>query len=161
MSENKDIEKTNQKSKTPQKNNQSKSSESYYVNTRRLSVKEKAFCRYYVELNNGQQAATKAGYAEKTARITASKLLTRTNVHQEIERLRAKQEASSIATSQQVMQFFTDVMNGKIKDQFGLDASLSDRTRAAQELAKRTVDLDNRIAGKPDTVMEIKLDWSR
>ena len=154
MSENKDIEKTN---KTPQKKSKKKQSS----DTRPLTPKEKAFCRYYVELNNGLQSAIKAGYKERSARSIASTLLTKQNIHQEIERLRTKQEESTIATSQQVMQFFTDVMNGKIKDQFGLEASLSDRTRAAQELAKRTVDLDNRIAGKPDTVMEIKLDWSR
>lgn len=34
----------------------------------------------------------------------------------------------------------TDVMRGKIKDQFDLDASLSERTKAAQELLKRNVD---------------------
>ena len=50
-------------------------------------------------------------------------------------------------------------MRGEIKDQFGLDASLNDRTKAAQELAKRTVDVENRIKGVPDTQISIKLDW--
>ena len=38
------------------------------------------------------------------------------------------------------MKYLTDVMRGKIKDQFDLDASLSERTKAAQELLKRNVD---------------------
>ena len=59
------------------------------------------------------------------------------------------------------MEYFTRVMNGEEKDQFGLDAPLSERTRAAQELAKRTIDLDNRMQGKADNVIQIKLDWGR
>ena len=59
------------------------------------------------------------------------------------------------------MQFFSAVMRGEVKDQFGLDATLSDRTRAAQEIAKRTVDIENRKAGEPDQLVAIKLDWSR
>lgn len=128
---------------------------------RPLSDKEKAFCQYYIELNNATQAAIKAGYSEKTARTIGARKLTEVHMQAEIARLREEQMGKSIATAQEVMQFFTDVMNGKVKDQFGLEASLSDRTRAAQELAKRTVDLDNRLAGKADQVMEIKIDWSR
>ena len=128
---------------------------------REMTIKEKAFCREYAESGNGQQAATKAGYAEKTARQTANKLLTKTYIRDEITRITNKKEKKSIATGQEVMEFFTKVMNGEVKDQFGLEASLADRTKAAQELAKRTVDIENRIAGKPDATVAIKLDWKR
>ena len=70
-------------------------------------------------------------------------------------------KSSSIASAQEVMEYFTRVMKGEEKDQFGLDAPLSERTRAAQELAKRTVDIENRIQGRADNVIEIKLDWQR
>lgn len=126
-----------------------------------LNQKQSLFCQYYAETGNGMQSAIKAGYAAKTATITASKLLTKTSVTDEIARIRGKMEERHIATGQEVMEFFTKVMNGEIKDQFGLDASLGDRTKAAQELAKRTVDIDNRIAGKSDSVVAIKLDWRR
>ena len=59
------------------------------------------------------------------------------------------------------MEFFTKVMRGQVKDQFGLDAPLSERTRAAQELAKRTIDIDNRLKGVADNVTEVKIDWGR
>lgn len=42
-----------------------------------------------------------------------------------------------IATADDVMEFLTRVMNNEEKDQFGLDASLSDRISAARELMKR------------------------
>lgn len=65
------------------------------------------------------------------------------------------------ATASEVMEYFTKVMRGEEKDQFGLDAPLSERTKAAQELAKRTIDIENRASGKADERIEIKLDWSR
>lgn len=67
----------------------------------------------------------------------------------------------SVADAEEVMEYFSSVMRGEVKDQFGLDAPLSERTRAAQELAKRTIDIENRANGKADNVVEIKLDWSR
>ena len=39
------------------------------------------------------------------------------------------------------MRYFTSVMRGEVKDQFGLDAPLAERTKAAVELAKRKVDV--------------------
>lgn len=67
----------------------------------------------------------------------------------------------SVAAATEVMQYFTRVMRGEEKDQFGLDAPLSERTKAAQELAKRTVDIENRMNGVTDQKVEIKLNWSR
>ena len=131
---------------------------------KRLTPKEKAFCSFYVELNNGQQAAIKAGYAPNSARGQASRMLTKPHVQAEIAQLREKQASESIATSQQVMEYFTNVMMGRIKDQFGLEASLAERTKAAQELAKRTVDVDNRLKGitaAADNEVVIKVDWGQ
>ena len=48
-----------------------------------------------------------------------------------------KLECERIATADEVMQFLSDVMRGRVKDQFGLDPALSDRLVAARELLKR------------------------
>lgn len=129
-----------------------------------LNKKQKAFCRYYVELGNETQAGIKAGYSPKTAHAQASRLLTKVKIQDEIHKLMEpvqKEEEKHIATAQDVMEFFTNMMNGKIKDQFGLDATNSDKIKAAQEIAKRTVDIENRTQGKADARVEIALDWSR
>ena len=128
-------------------------------NDKKLTAKQQAFCRYYIELNNGTQAAIKAGYKESTAGYMASQNLNKQLIIDEITRLKEKAEKSSIATGQQVMEFFTRVMNGEEKDQVGLDISASDRLRAAQELTKRTIDLDNKLAGQADNKIEISLKW--
>jgi phage terminase small subunit len=48
----------------------------------RLSEREKMFCEYYLGSanKNATQAAISTGYAEKTARATASRLLTNVNI---------------------------------------------------------------------------------
>lgn len=128
-----------------------------------LNEKQKKFCREYVKTGNGMQSAIKAGYSKNAATVQASRLLTNDNIKAEIARLSEKRDIKrdekAIADAAEVMQYFSAVMRGEIKDQFGLDASLNDRTKAAQELAKRTVDVENRIKGVPDTQISIKLDW--
>lgn len=131
----------------------------------RLNIRQEAFCRYYVETGNGTQSAIKAGYTpgknNTNAAVQADHLLRLTKIKEEIARIQQKPTEKHIATAQEVMQFFTDMMQGKIKDQFGLDATNGDRLKAAQEIAKRTVDIENRSQGKADARVEIALDWRR
>ena len=103
-----------------------------------LTPKQKAFADYYIECGNAAEAAKKAGYKEyKSSKVEASKTLRNPNVAAYIaERMNPKEE-SRIASAEDVMKFFSDVMNGRVKDQFGLEASLSDRINAGKELMKR------------------------
>ena len=113
-------------------------------------------CEWELEEGLREQMPT-----DSTCSSGGANMLQRPNVQKEywirLEQMRQR----GVADSTEVMQYFTSVMRGQIKDQFGLDASLSDRTQAARELAKRTVDVENRVAGKPDAVIAISLDWSR
>ncbi len=52
-----------------------------------LTSKEERFCYEYVLHLNGAKAATLAGYAERSARITASKLLTKPNIAEKIRHM--------------------------------------------------------------------------
>ena len=126
-----------------------------------LTARQLFFIDKYLELGNATKAAIAAGYSDKSADVKGSQLLSKSCVKEEIERRQQKFHEKNIATSTEVMEYFTKVMNGEILDQFGLEAPLAERTKAAVELAKRTVDIDNRVSGKPDGVLEIKLDWKR
>lgn len=125
---------------------------------------ELEFIKNYIRLCNGTEAAkatgiqcsTESGYKDR-----AYKMLNKPNVKAEIKRIMDEIRKDTVATAEEVMSYFTQVMRGDIKDQFGLDAPLSERTRAAQEIAKRTVDLENRQKGTPDNVIAVKLDWGR
>jgi phage terminase small subunit len=104
---------------------------------RKLTPKQRAFCDYYIELGNATEAAIKAGYNKKTARQIGSMNLTKVDIKQYIEeRIKALDDAR-IAKGEEVLQYLTKVMRGEEKDQFGLDASLQDRTKAAELLGKR------------------------
>lgn len=129
----------------------------------KLTPKQSKFIDKYLELGNGTQAYIQAGYkasSTEVAKVEASKLLTKPNILAEIAKRQEEVHKSTIATAQEVMEYFTRVMKGEEKDQFGLDAPLSERTRAAQELARRTVDIENRLQGKADAEVKITLDWS-
>ena len=106
----------------------------------KLTPKQKKSCDEYLKLGNATQAAKNAGYSEKTAYRTGADNL---KVPHILDYINARQEqiaSKDIADIEEIMKYLTDVMRGKIKDQFDLDASLSERTKAAQELLKRNVD---------------------
>lgn len=54
-----------------------------------------------------------------------------------IKRRTDEQEAALVADSNEILKFYTAVMRGEVKDQFGMDASLSDRLKAGDSLMKR------------------------
>ena len=108
-----------------------------------LTPRQKAFADYYIECGNSTEAARKAGYSEKTSRSIGAENLTKPDISAYIaERMQAQNEAR-VASADEVLQFFSSVMRGEVKDQFGLDAALSDRLNAGKELMKRYAAADN------------------
>lgn len=107
----------------------------------KLTPKQKAFADYYIETGNATEAATRAGYSKGSARQIGAENLTKPSICQYISERTKPTEEKRIATGDEVMQFFTSVMRGEVKDAFGLDMSAQDRLTAAKELAKRTVDV--------------------
>lgn len=109
---------------------------------RNLTPKQKAFADYYVECGNATEAAKRAGYSESSAKEIGCENLTKPNISAYIAERTAPIEKKRIATGDDVMEFFTAVMKGEVKDAFDLPPSLQDRLNAAKELAKRTVDIN-------------------
>lgn len=108
-----------------------------------LTPKQKAFADYYIECGNATDAARKAGYKEESCRTIGCQNLTKRNISAYIaEHMQAQNEAR-VASADEVLQFFSSVMRGEVKDQFGLDAALSDRLNAGKELMKRYAAADN------------------
>lgn len=101
----------------------------------KLTEKQKRFIDYYVETANATESAKRAGYSSKTAKNIGAENLTKLNYFIQ-ERLK-QLEDNRIASQEEVLQYLTKVMRGEEKDQFGLDASLQDRTKCAELLGKR------------------------
>lgn len=129
-----------------------------------LTIKEKAFCREYIKSGNASQSYIKAGYKAKnnqSAGVMAHRMLSKPKIASEITRLENAKAKPTIMSGQEVMEHFSAIARGEEKDQFGLDIGAGDRIKALVELAKRTVDIDNRVAGKADQKVEISLNWKR
>lgn len=107
---------------------------------KKMNEKQKAFCDYYLELGNATEAYKRAYpncKKDGTARTNSSKLLTNANISQYIDERLKEIESERIAKPEEVLQYLTKVLRGEEKDQFGLDATLQDRTKAAELLGKR------------------------
>lgn len=118
-----------------------------------MNARQKAFADYYIETGNASEAARRAGY--KGDKVTASRLLTNVNLTQYIKERMDALDKERIASADEVMQFYSDVIRGKIKDQFGLDASLNDRIKAADSLMKRYNIAEDKLRATQEKLAEV------
>ena len=130
-----------------------------------LNQRQIRFVQNYMKTNSITHSAIDAGYSKKTAHVQGSNLLKNPKILEYITAINERLESEKIADIQEVMEYLTSVMRGEKKDQFDLDASLGDRTRAASELPKRldvrakTVNVDCAVTiidDIPDEELEIE-----
>ncbi len=103
----------------------------------KLTPKQKKFAVEFLISGNITDAAKKAGYSERSARQIGSLNLTKPNVVEYMNEILDKTKSEEVATTEEVLEFLTSVMRGNVAEQFGLDPSITDRTKAAQLLMKR------------------------
>ena len=113
-----------------------------------LKPREQAFISSYVLCKVGVQAVREAGYRTKDPWAQASALLARPEIRAEIEKQLEEFNSRKIADANEVLQFYTSVMRGEILDQFGIEASLDTRIKAANELAKHKIELPMKLEQK-------------
>lgn len=116
----------------------------------KLTPKQKAFADYYIETGNATEAARKAGYRESSARQIGTENLSKPSVSAYIAARMAEIDSKRIASAEEVIEFYSAVMRGEVKDSFGLDASLSDRLKAGENLMKRYAVTADRNKGATD-----------
>lgn len=103
----------------------------------KLTPKQKRFADYYIETANLYQSALKAGYSKNYAKAQAHKLLDNVGIKEYVKERMEKLDKKRIASADEVLEYLTKVMRGDIKDQFGLEIAIQDRTKAADLLGKR------------------------
>lgn len=109
-----------------------------------MTEKQRRFADYFIETGNAAEAARRAGYSARSAKQTGEKNMTKHDLSAYIKARLAEIDAGRVAAADEVMIFYTAVMRGEVKDQFGFDAQLSDRLNAAKELMKRFAAVDDR-----------------
>lgn len=102
-----------------------------------LTPKQKAFADYYIECGNATESAKRAGYKDSSARQIGAENLSKPSISAYIAERQKQIEDSRIASAAEVQRFYSAVLRGEIKDQFGLEASLDTRMAAGRELMKR------------------------
>ena len=119
----------------------------------KLTIKQKAFADYYIELGNATQAAEKAGYSKKTAYRTGADNLIKPQVKSYIDERLKQIEDERIADAAEVMKYLTKVMRNELTEEVVVvegegegcssarivkkDISAKDRNKAAELLGKR------------------------
>jgi phage terminase small subunit len=117
-----------------------------------LTPKQKAFADEYLKCGNATEAAKKAGYNSKSARQIGTENLSKPSISEYIAERQKQIDDSRIADVKEVLEFYSSVLRGEIKDQFDVDAALSDRLAAGRELMKR---YDKSDDGKKDALAKL------
>lgn len=118
----------------------------------KLTVKQQRFADEYIRLGNITQAALNAGYSPKTAHSVGNENLKKPMVKAYIDIRMDELKKESIAEQDEVLQYLTAVMRGKVKDEqllvvgdeFGSSVESHEkrsdtmaRTKAAELIGKR------------------------
>ncbi|MED4255181.1 terminase small subunit [Priestia megaterium] len=114
----------------------------------KLTPKQQAFGDYYIETGNATQAAIKAGYSKKTARVIGQENLLKPAIKKYIEKLNKQIESERIADMKEVKEFWTSmVRNNKLEPKDRLKASeyIAKTNGAFLEKVEHTGDMDLNI----------------
>ena len=122
--------------------------ETYTHTGHTLTQLEQAFIASFIVCKNGTQAVIEAGYKAKHPAQQASRLLDREYIREEISHRIQEEEDAKVAKASEILQFYTSVMRGQVLDQFGIEASLDTRIKAANELARHQIELPMKLEQK-------------
>ena len=128
------------------------------LSNNKITTQQLLFIQNYITNGfNATQAAIDANYHSKSrdalkARNNiakmASELLRRPAISEEISLRLKAQEDAKIASATEILQFYTSVMRGEVLDQFGIEASLDTRIKAANEMAKHKIEIPMKLEQK-------------
>ena len=114
-----------------------------------MNARQKRFCDEYLIDCNATQAAIRAGYSPKTAKVTGAKMLTNANLKAYIDEQLERIHNEKTADAQEVLEYLTAVMRGQHKEQTlqlvgdgvqkiaDIDVSAKERLKAAELIGKR------------------------
>ena len=114
-----------------------------------MTLKQQRFADEYIITGNATQAAIKAGYSKKTAKVIGNENLTKPYIKKYIDERLAQLESEKIASQQEVLSYLSSVMRGEMTEQTlrsvgesgqviaEIDVGAKDRIKAAELLGKR------------------------
>lgn len=112
----------------------------------KLTAKQKLFADEYIKSGNATQSAIKAGYSNKYAKSSSSKMLENVGIKSYIDGKMAEIESHKVADAKEVLQYLTRVLRGDETEEVPDPVHggtverkplIKDRTTAAREIMKR------------------------
>lgn len=102
----------------------------------KLTAKQKRFCDEYLIDLNATQAAIRAGYSKKTARVIGAQNLSKLAVKNYINERMKEKEAELIADSDEVMRYLTSVLRGQSQSEVVVVENIGDYMSEARLIQK-------------------------
>ena len=140
-----------------------------------MTEKQKRFCDEYLIDLNATQAAIRAGYSKKTAKVIANENLTKPNIKEYIAERMAEKEKELIADQDEVLKYLTSVLRGEslsteiVVEGIGegcseartMDKTPSekDKLKAAELLGKRYGLYTDKVETDIDMELNISIDY--
>ena len=87
-----------------------------------LTPLEAEFINLYLETGNARQSVINAGYKTKSPGQYAQTLLNKSYITEEISHRLEQMKSAKTASDTEILEYFTAVKRGEVKDQFGLFA---------------------------------------
>ncbi|WP_300620251.1 terminase small subunit [uncultured Fusobacterium sp.] len=109
-----------------------------------LTEKQKRFADYYIETGNMTEAAIKAGYSKKTARVIGQENLLKPAIKNYIDEKLKELEGKRVASATEVMQLLTSAMRGELEEEVVVVESIGDYCSEAR-VVKKKIGLKDRI----------------
>ena len=106
------------------------------VADKKLTAKQQRFCDEYLIDLNATQAAIRAGYSEKTARVIGQENLLKPAIKEYIDQRMAEKEAALIADQNEVMRYLTSVLRGQSQSEVVVVESIGDFMSEARTMKK-------------------------
>lgn len=103
---------------------------------KKLTAKQKRFCDEYLIDLNATQAAIRAGYSKKTARVIGQQNLSKLAVKNYIDERMKEKEAELIADSDEVMRYLTSVLRGQSQSEVVVVENIGDYMSEARLIQK-------------------------
>ena len=103
---------------------------------KKLTAKQKRFCDEYLIDLNATQAAIRAGYSKKTARVIGQQNLSKLAVKNYIDERMKEKEAELIAASDEVMRYLTSVLRGQSQSEVVVVENIGDYMSEARLIQK-------------------------
>lgn len=110
----------------------------------KLTEKQKRFADYYIETGNITEAATRAGYSKKTARVIGQENLLKPAIKGYIDEKMEAMQDERTASAKEVLEFLTKSMRGEIKEEVVVVEGTGDGTSEARTI-KKQIGLRDRI----------------